>query len=113
MDTTWDLEKMEKMLRDYEDKEVIKFLKYSFPINAKNTLELGEIQANQKGAKLNFKAVRRHLREEVKQRSIIGPCDHNPFGSIARFSPFDTREKRDSREPQVILNLSYPYRGPR
>ena len=43
--------------------------------------------------------------------SIIRPFHTNPVGEEARFSPLDTRPKRDSPEMRVILNLSYSFRG--
>ena len=40
---------------------------------------------------------------------MIGPFTKNPFGRVARFSPLDTRPKKDSDDLRVILNLSHPF----
>ena len=107
----WDLEKMEKMLDDYEDKEVVQYLRYGWPLNAVNTAVNPTVPRNQKGARSHPDELRKYLKEEIKNGSIIGPFKENPFGKHARFSPLDTRPKRDSDDLRVILNLSYPADG--
>ena len=42
---------------------------------------------------------------------MIRPFKKNPFGKVTRFSPLDTRPKKDSTDKRVTLNLSYPFEG--
>ena len=111
VNTSWNFEKLEEWLQFYEDKELINYLKYSWPLNAINTIEDHSLPSNQKGARENPEDIRAFLRKELEEGAIIGPFKKNPFGKVARFSPLDTRPKKDSTEKQVILNLSYPFKG--
>ena len=69
-----------------------------------------EIPPNQKGAIEFLDQVRNYIDKELKAVSIIGPFLRNPFGKQARFSPIDTRPKKDSLDRRIILNLSYPFK---
>ena len=106
----WDLVKLEEWLGpEYEDKQIIEYLKYGWPLNAKDTEVQDVIPSNQTGAKKNVKEVREYLRKEWERGSLIGPFTKNPFGKFARISPLDTRPKKDSEELRIILNLSHPF----
>ena len=94
-ETSWDLEKMEEMLSGYHDIEVIKYLRYGWPINTKNTAVSGEIPRNQSGITENHKKVIEYLAAELRNKSVVGPFRENPFGREARFSPLGTRPKHD------------------
>ena len=107
----WNLELMESKLLKYEDKKVLEFIKFGWPLNAKNTGINSTIPPNQKGVQEHPEQVRRYLKQELESGSVIGPFLKNPFGKFARFSPLDTRPKRDSDELRVILNLSFPFEG--
>ena len=105
----WDLALFEEWLKVYEDKEVIQYLRYRWPLNAKNMDHNEEVPRNQAGAQNNPSEVKEYLRKEREAGSVIGLFKRNPFGSEAHFSPLDTRPKKDSDELRVILNLSYPH----
>ena len=107
----WDLNKLEIWLEGYHDKEIIKYLKYGWPLNAVDTAVNTEVPANQKGARQNPSKIRSYLKKELEAGSIIGPFKRNPFGKYARFSPLDTRPKKHSEDLRVILNLSFPHGG--
>ena len=59
----------------------------------------------------NKAAIDKYIEEELRRGCIIGPFEKNPFSKEARFSPIDTRPKKDSDDLRIILNLSYPYKG--
>ena len=108
----WNLELLGKQLdvHGYEDMELIQLLRYSWPLNAQDTEVLDEIPDNQRVVKENKEEAIRYLKQERENGSIIGPFHTNPF-ETARFSPLNTREKKQSVEKRVILNLSYPFKG--
>ena len=103
----WNLQQLETWLEDYHDKQVVEFLKYGWPLNAKNTEINTEIPRNQKGVEESPNAVRKYIQQELQRGTIIGPFLCNPFGKLARFSPLDAIPKKDSEEKRVILNLSH------
>ena len=105
----WNFDYLEEKLSDYHDREVIKYFKYGWPLNAQDTEIREEVPKNQAGVKENREEVRKYLQEEIDRGSVIGPFHTNPFGNEARFSPLDTRAKKDSEEVRIILNLSYPF----
>ena len=105
----WNFRYLENELKDYKDKEVINFFKYSWPLNEQNMQILSEQPVNQKGAQSNPQQLKSYLTKERNSGSIIGPFTKNPFGRRAGFSPLDTRKKKDSEDLRVILNLSYPF----
>ena len=66
----WDLDLMENWLRDYKDKEVLKYLKYRWPLNAHEMEINEEIPQNQAGARSNPKEVQEYLHRETLARSL-------------------------------------------
>ena len=108
---SWNFTKLEEWLADYHDKDLLQYLKYGWPLNAVNTTVDEEVPINQKGARDHPEEIKTYLEKEIKHGSIIGPFSKNPFGKHARFSPLDTRPKKESSELRVILNLSHPFHG--
>ena len=51
VNSTWDLDTMEGWLEGYHDKEIVKYLRYRWPLNATNTEINNEVPRNQKGAR--------------------------------------------------------------
>ena len=111
VNNNWDLNTFEKWLDRYEDTRIIQYLRYGWPLNAHDTSINTTVPPNQAGARQHPEEIRSYLKSELQAGSIIGPFKRNPFGKHARFSPLDTRPKRDSEELRVILNLSYPFKG--
>ena len=105
----WNLDIMEQWLEGYHDQRLLEFLRFGWPLNAHNTEVNEEVLCKQKGARTHPEEIREYLRKELEMGSIIGPFLENPFGKVARFSPLDTRPKKDTDELRVILNLSHPF----
>ena len=78
-----DSEKMEEWLEQYEDKEVIQYLKYGWPVNNKGTKILEDIPKNQKEAIINEEKITEYIKKERQYWSIIVPFLTNPFGKEA------------------------------
>ena len=100
---------LEEELQEYEDKDIINFLKYGWPLNAVDTDKQTHTVPNQKNARKNVEALRKYIKSEVNRGTAIGPFHTIPFEGDCRISPLDTREKKDSTELRVILNLSSPF----
>ena len=107
----WNFGYLEEALTEFENKEeILGFFKYGWPLNAKDTAQLDKVPPNQAGANSNQDQLTKFINKELKRGSIIGPFKKNPFGRSARFSPLDTREKKDSNDLRVIINLSHPFK---
>ena len=99
-------------MQDYEDKEVIKYLHFGWPINTLNTKIDERKPRNQLGIMQNRDKVISYLEAELKNKSMVGPFNRNLLGREARFSPLGTRPKKDDPlQVRVILNLSHPFKG--
>lgn len=105
--SSWDLDKLEYWLQGYADKEVVKFLRYGWPLGCEDPGEQ-VLPKNHKGAREFQSEVRDYLYAQRDKCTLIGPLKQNPFGEEARFSPLNSREKRDSEDRRIIVDLSAP-----
>ena len=105
--SNFNFEFLETHLQDYNDPDLIKFLKYGFPLG--NTLNKGShrIPKNHKGATMFPQQLEKILTKERDTRAIIGPFD-TPTLPGACFSPLNTVEKKGTSERRLILDLSSP-----
>ena len=101
---------MESWLHDYHDKEIVKYLKFGWPINAGNITKQEEMPRNQKSIDENELKILQYLKSELEAGSVVGPFLTNPCGPEARFSPLGAVPKKDNpEEMRIILNLSFPF----
>ena len=100
-----------KWLCDYPDKQVIEFLKYSFPVDYLGGRTEGVVPSNHKGAIEFPSEMARLINKEVELGGTLGPFKTSPFLN-PRYSPLNSVPKRDSVERRLILDLSFPQGGP-
>lgn len=108
--SSWNFVSLEKMLKNYQDKEIIDYLKYGWPIGHDGSATDTRIPKNQEGALKNQEALNSYVQKEKAYHAVAGGYKQPPFAH-SKISPLDTRKKRDSNELRVILNLSHPYTG--
>ena len=102
---SWDLDKFESLLTGYDDKEIITFLRYGWPIDTSQIMLQESILPNQKGARDSPNDIQEYINKELANNSIIGPFNSVPFGQKSCISPIDAIPKKDSLEedyPQFI-----------
>ena len=104
----WNIQVLEKLLHNYKDKEIIQFLKYGWPISHDSRRYNTEKIKNWKGALINKTAVKAYLENELKYKSVVGPFKSNPFNQPIGILPLNMRDKKDSMEKRIILDLSFP-----
>ena len=104
----WDLNKLGELMGDYRDRKALEYLKYGWPISHDGRRYNTEKVNNWAGAILNKGDVQDYLKNELKYGSVIGPFQSNPFIQEAGISPLNTRDKKDSVEKRIILDLSFP-----
>ena len=88
--------------------EAVDFLEFGWPISHDGRKFNSQKVANWKGALVNKLEVKKYLQNELKFKSVIGPFKTNPFNQPAGISPLNTRDKKDSSEKRIILDLSFP-----
>ena len=105
----WNLNKMEKLLDRYTDREVVEWLRYGWPIGRLPTLpEPLWATKNHKGGTEHPEALRKYKDKEAQKGAIMGPYQQVPFNSKVGISPLSTHPKKNSQERRVILDLSFP-----
>ena len=104
----WNLDVFEELLGEYSDRAIIQFLKFGWPINHDGRQYSNGVCDNWKGANMHTSQVNEYLKTELHYKSVIGPFKANPFVQDIGISPLNTRDKKDSTEKRIILDLSFP-----
>ena len=105
----WNLEKLQVKLQDYEDKEVVEWLHYGWPMGRLPTLPPPDTCVkNHKGATDFPQHLTNYISKERQKGAVMGPYDKIPFPDKVGISPLSTRPKKGSEERRVILDLSFP-----
>ena len=107
--SNWNLELLESLLQDYEDKELVEWLRYGWPTGRLPTLEDPDISTKNHKVGTDFpEALQEYVEKELRKGAIMGPYKKIPFNNKIGISPLSTRPKKNSTERRVILDLSYP-----
>ena len=105
----WNLEKLDKWLVNYDDREVVQWIKYGWPTGRLPTLAPPGISTkNHKGATEFPEHLRKYIMTEQRYNAVMGPYRKIPFPGMVGISPLSTRPKRNSQDRRVILDLSFP-----
>jgi hypothetical protein len=62
----------------------------------------------QNHASANVKHIHNYVYQELQHQAIIGPFLSNPFAFDCVLSPLQCVPKRNSNEPRVVHDLSFP-----
>ena len=95
-----------KYLKQYWDHQLLDLIEYGFPLDFNRTVQLTSTEANHYSALQYPDHVSKYLHEEIQHKAIIGPFQQMPFP--CHISPFLTRDKPNSTNRRVILDLSFP-----
>ena len=95
-----------------DDIWIIEALKYGFPVQYKGPPRYEPLSLYNHASANNYtQAIRKYIDKELSMGAIYGPYDSPPFTPWMIISPLMTREKPDSDERRVIVDLSYPQGG--
>ena len=94
-------------LKNYWDWQIAFFVKFGFPLSVSTDKVLQSDPGNHPSAEKFPTHVDHYLREELKHKAILGPFKDPPIK--LHTSPFLTREKSDSDNRRVIVDLSWPH----
>jgi hypothetical protein len=106
--TVLDIDKLRDKLSDYDDRNVCEYLEFGWPINLEQDLNREALVNNHKGAVDYERDVDNFLMQEVEQMRVLGPFVDSPFEAGVVVSPLNSREKKDTTERRIILDLTYP-----
>ena len=107
--SNWNVELFRSLIADYEDKQVVEFLKFGFPMSREDGFPDPTPNVhNHKGATEFPGSVDSYLQKEIQLGATLGPFDIPPFMNRIGISPISTQEKRTKHERRIILDLSFP-----
>ena len=101
--TTWDFR-----LQDYHDSNVVKFLRYGWPINYTADKLPDSSSSNHPSALSYSEHVDYYIANELELGTIAGPFIHNPLPRPLICSPLQTVPKRGCTKRRVVMDLSFP-----
>ena len=97
----------DKYLHDYWDKQLGYLIRYGFPLDFDHNVSLINNESNHKSATDFKEDIEIYLQEEQDFGATLGPFKKPPPKNL-HISPFMTREKADSNNRRVIIDLSFP-----
>ena len=106
----WKLRELEKLLKGYHDKEIIKFLRYGWPANRVPTAPPPTINSRNHSSAIEFpEFIDKYIKKEIELGGVMGPFSKIPFsGNRVGVSPLSTRPKKDPSQRRTIMDLSCP-----
>jgi hypothetical protein len=98
-------------LQGYSDVSLVEFLTYGWPVgfDAHNPIET--TFENHASACRYPTHVDAYIATEVSERAMVGPFRQPPFWPWVHVNPLMTREKKNSSQRRVILDLSWPHQA--
>ena len=95
-------------LEHYQDRVIIDFLRYGWPINYQSDVLASSSFHNHPSAVKNLSYLSTYIAKELSYQSVFGPFHCNPFNADCVISPLLCVPKRDSVELRVVHDLSFP-----
>ena len=103
-------EKWAQYLVDYWDWQLPLLIKFGFPLDFDRNNVITHQEVNHKSALDYPDHVETYLQEEIDHKAILGPYKDSPIDNL-HISPFMTRDKPNSSNRRVIIDLSWPHGG--
>ena len=98
----------DSLLHGYWDSHLSFLIRFGFPLDFDRNSILESHSDNHTSAKNYPQDVQAYLMEEIQYNAILGPLTPPPPLSYLHTSPFMTREKSNSTNRRVIIDLSFP-----
>ena len=98
----------ESKLLDYPNRQIINFLRYSWPINYTATYLPVSAEKNHTSAITYVDHVQHYVNTELRYHVIAGPFRDNLFPQPLVFCPLQTVPKHGSSKRRVVMDLSFP-----
>ena len=106
--TALNIHMWDHLLRDFDDRIVVKLLKDGWPINYQSHQLPPPIQHNHPSALAFMDHVRTYIKAELSFNAIAGCFLKNPLKQHLICSPLQTILKGSSIKCHVVMDLSYP-----
>ena len=91
VNSAWNLSLFSELLHEYEDKEVVQWLKYGWPTGRLPSLPPpGLCTKNHKGASDYPQYLQKYIKKELQYGAVMGPFRKIPFEGTVGISPLST-----------------------
>ena len=108
----WNLELFETLLKDCHDNEVVEWIRYGWPTGWLPSLPAPQwATQNHKGATEYPCHLKAYIKKEQSYGAVMGPYKKVPFKDKTGISPLSTQPKKGSTDRRVTLDLSFPIGG--
>ena len=107
VDTQLHLDEWQKQLQGYWDTQLLDLLRFGFPLDFNRLSPLQWEGKNHKSAIEYPRDIDAYIAEEMSFNAIVGPFKDHPCPN-GHISPFMSRDKPDSKNRRVIIDLSWP-----
>ena len=97
----------DKLLAGYWDVQLPLLVRFGFPLDFDRNSSLESHPENHTSAKNIHDHVQVYLREEISYKAMLGPFDKPPLDNL-HTSPFMAKEKANSTNRRVIIDLDFP-----
>ena len=97
-----------ELLTDYHDTQLIPHLRFGFPLGFATNRVSAANTCNHASTIANRHAVDKYLATELAHHAIAGPFTQAPFEQWFHVSPMMLRDKKNTDEKRVIVDLSWP-----
>ena len=102
------IEQWSSLTNGHDDPLLVKHLTYGFPLGFATRVQPQSDQLNHPLAQRAPQAISDYLNQEITHKAIAGPFDMPPFTPWFHISPMMVRDKKDSQQKRVIVDLSWP-----
>lgn len=106
--STFDINLWRKYLEGYDDKTVVDFLEFGWPVNYQSSVLPVTSFRNHKSALFHEEHIDKYIETELRHSALIGPFHENPFDVPLATSPLMSVPKRDSLDRRTVIDLSFP-----
>lgn len=97
-----------KYLANYHDQLLCQYLQFGWPVGFIADKPPETVVTNHQSAESNKAHVEKYITTELGHEALIGPFKDFPFIQWCRLSPLMTRDKKDSSDKRIIVDLSFP-----
>jgi len=102
----FNIDSWSQYLEHYQDRPIIDFLRYGWPINYQSDVLASSSLRNHPSAVKNSAYLSTYISKELSYQSVFGPFRSNPFHTDCVISPLLCVPKRDTDEFRVVHDLS-------
>ena len=109
VESGWNITLLKSLLKEYHDKDICDWLTYGWPISRPPTWpDPTPTFNNHSSAVNNPAAINAYIEKEIHRGGVCGPFFGVPFNNRVGVSPLSTRDKKDSEEKRILMDLSWP-----